>query len=188
VIDFVYDVIFNNIYLIYYDHFRLNWVCHVWYYYLQDLCKYTRGDIKQDNEVQIIQSIIGAGINREELRDEIFVQCMRQATNNPNTESTERVWLLICLAIVAFQPSKLLYKVHLWPKINGCALCETFSTTSLNFAYPQRYYNKAMQFPSHSYLTEIIRDNNSVVTMLRSIKYPCRTEIIISVCDNRNDY
>ncbi|KAL4135651.1 hypothetical protein QTP88_007249 [Uroleucon formosanum] len=76
----------------------------------RDLCKYTRGDIKQDNEVQIIQSIIGAGINREELRDEIFVQCMRQATNNPNTESTERVWLLICLAIVAFQPSKLLYK------------------------------------------------------------------------------
>uniref|UniRef100_A0A2H8TYF3 Pleckstrin y domain-containing family H member 1 n=1 Tax=Melanaphis sacchari TaxID=742174 RepID=A0A2H8TYF3_9HEMI len=76
----------------------------------RDLCKYTRGDIKQDNEVQIIQSIIGAGINREELRDEIFVQCMRQATNNPSIESTERVWLLICLAIVAFQPSKLLYK------------------------------------------------------------------------------
>ncbi|XP_025423592.1 myosin-I heavy chain isoform X3 [Sipha flava] len=76
----------------------------------RDLCKYTRGDIKQDNEVQIIQSIIGAGIGREELRDEIFVQCMRQATNNPSMESTERVWLLICLAIVAFQPSKLLYK------------------------------------------------------------------------------
>ncbi|VVC26926.1 Hypothetical protein CINCED_3A012016 [Cinara cedri] len=76
----------------------------------RDLSKYTRGDIKQDNEVQIIQTIIGAGINREELRDEIFVQCMRQATNNPNIESTERVWLLICLTIVAFQPSKLLYK------------------------------------------------------------------------------
>lgn len=92
-----------------------NIICNVtlycYAYIIKDLSKYTRGDIKQDNEVQIIQTIIGAGINREELRDEIFVQCMRQATNNPNIESTERVWLLICLAIVAFQPSKLLYKV-----------------------------------------------------------------------------
>lgn len=35
---------------------------------------------------------------------------MRQATNNPNPEWCERVWLLLCLCIVAFQPSKLLYK------------------------------------------------------------------------------
>ncbi|XP_050531110.1 myosin-I heavy chain isoform X2 [Daktulosphaira vitifoliae] len=76
----------------------------------RDLCKYTRGDLKQDQEVQIIQTIIGAGISREELRDEIFVQCMRQVTNNPNLDSTERIWLLICLVIVAFQPSKILFK------------------------------------------------------------------------------
>lgn len=35
---------------------------------------------------------------------------MRQATNNPHSEWTDRVWLLLCLTIVAFQPSKLLLK------------------------------------------------------------------------------
>lgn len=71
-----------------------------------------RGELKPEVELQTIQSIVGYGIEREELRDEIFVQCMRQATNNPNADSTERVWLLLCLCIVAFQPSKLLYKVR----------------------------------------------------------------------------
>ena len=63
-----------------------------------------------ERELQVIQYIIGQGIEREELRDEIFVQCMRQATNNPHPEWTDRIWLLMCLSIVAFQPSKLLIR------------------------------------------------------------------------------
>lgn len=77
----------------------------------QDLCKYMRGEHK--NETQAIQYIIGSGLEREELRDEIFVQCIRQVTNNPSAEATERLWLLLCLAVVAFQPSKLLNKVDI---------------------------------------------------------------------------
>ena len=58
----------------------------------------------------MVQTIIGHALEREELRDEVLVQCMRQITNNPVQESAERLWLLLCLCIVAFQPTKLLYK------------------------------------------------------------------------------
>lgn len=89
-----------------YDPDNVNVACNVF----RDLCKYARGEMNTDRELTVIQSIIGFGIEREELRDEIYVQCMRQATNNPNSEWAEKIWLLLCLAIVSFQPSKLLYK------------------------------------------------------------------------------
>ncbi|KAK6638774.1 hypothetical protein RUM43_007042 [Polyplax serrata] len=89
-----------------YDPDNVNIACAVF----RDLCKYLRGELKPETEVATIQAIIGHGIEREELRDEIFVQCMRQVTNCPQPEWTERIWLILCLCIVSFQPSKLLYK------------------------------------------------------------------------------
>lgn len=37
-----------------------------------------RGELTADKETQVIQSLIGKGLEREELRDEILVQCVRQ--------------------------------------------------------------------------------------------------------------
>ncbi|XP_052756389.1 myosin-I heavy chain [Galleria mellonella] len=72
----------------------------------RDLCRYMRGELTADKETQVIQSIIGKGLEREELRDEILVQCVRQITECPVEEWAERVWLVLCLCAVAWQPSR----------------------------------------------------------------------------------
>lgn len=89
-----------------YDPENVTVACNIF----RELNKYMRGELNAEKELHAIQYIIGQGIEREELRDEIFVQCLRQATNNPHSEWLDRVWLLTCLVIVAFQPSKLLLR------------------------------------------------------------------------------
>ncbi|GBP24386.1 Myosin-I heavy chain [Eumeta japonica] len=72
----------------------------------RDLCRYMRGELTAEKETQVIQSLIAKGLEREELRDEILVQCVRQITDCPVEEWAERVWLILCLCAVAWQPSR----------------------------------------------------------------------------------
>ncbi|CAH2045125.1 unnamed protein product, partial [Iphiclides podalirius] len=72
----------------------------------RDLCRYMRGELTTEKETQVIQSVIGKGLEREELRDEIIIQCVRQLTECPVEEWAERVWLVLCLCAVAWQPSR----------------------------------------------------------------------------------
>ncbi|XP_028166875.1 myosin-I heavy chain [Ostrinia furnacalis] len=72
----------------------------------RDLCRYMRGELTADKETQVIQSVIAKGLEREELRDEILVQCVRQITECPVEDWAERIWLVLCLCAVAWQPSR----------------------------------------------------------------------------------
>ena len=92
-----------------FDPENVNIACGIF----KDLCKFARGEFSKGNEseVGIIQNVIRKGLEREELRDEIYVQCCRQITNNPNQEQADRLWLLLCLVVVAFPPGKTFFKV-----------------------------------------------------------------------------
>ena len=75
----------------------------------KDLVKYAKGE-PENSEVNTLQMIIRYGLEREELRDEIYIQCVRQLNRNPNPEQVDRLWLLLCLVVVAFPPGKSLFK------------------------------------------------------------------------------
>ena len=51
--------------------------------------------------IQIMQ----AGIENEELRDEIYLQCMCQCTSNPDIWSAKRAWQLMSLLVDVFPPT-----------------------------------------------------------------------------------
>lgn len=73
----------------------------------RNLCKYMTGEnLKPETETRIIQSIVRHGIEKTELRDEIYVQVIRQLTNNSNSDYCSRLWILLGLITAAFSPSK----------------------------------------------------------------------------------
>ena len=90
-----------------FDPENVNLACNIF----KDLVKYAKGELKGDGDILTIQQIIQLGIDREELRDEIYVQVVRQLNDNPHQEQIERLWLLLCLVVVAFPTGKAFYKV-----------------------------------------------------------------------------
>jgi hypothetical protein len=66
------------------------------------------GDLSggKNKSKELIQDIIGRGLQFPELRDEIFVQLCKQTTKNPKVEIAVRGWELMALSCGAFLPTK----------------------------------------------------------------------------------
>lgn len=68
-------------------------------------------ETSEEHSFEVVHRIVGHGINNSELRDEIYVQIIRQGTENPKSGSSLKGWCLMALCAVAFPPSKLFSKV-----------------------------------------------------------------------------
>ncbi|XP_041351468.1 unconventional myosin-VIIb-like isoform X2 [Gigantopelta aegis] len=76
----------------------------------KELTKLMRDEQKEDDVIPIIQYIVRLGIERIELRDEIFCQLIRQSRANSENDSLLHVWLILCLCTASFSASKNLHK------------------------------------------------------------------------------
>ena len=77
----------------------------------QDITKYIKDETK-DDALKVVQNYIRNGIDRVELRDELYCQMMRQCTECPEQSYQINAWSLMCLITASFSPSKNLHKVE----------------------------------------------------------------------------
>lgn len=86
----------------------------------------------RSSNIDKLHFIVGHGILREDLRDEIFCQICKQLNNNPNAISFKKGWILLSLCIGCFPPSES-FEVYLREFIrNGPNLYAPYCETRLD--------------------------------------------------------
>jgi len=54
----------------------------------------------------LAREVLEKGIQQPDLRDEIYIQIIKQVTNNPNPSSTEKGWKMMKMCLDCFPPSR----------------------------------------------------------------------------------
>ncbi|KAJ6231100.1 rho gtpase activation protein [Anaeramoeba flamelloides] len=69
------------------------------------------GEISARNvtDLKAISGILSTGVKTPELRDEIYIQVIKQTTNNPNNESEIKAWCALSLLAHSFIPTRNLH-------------------------------------------------------------------------------
>merc|ERR1711871_1603927 len=70
----------------------------------KDLLGYM-GDKQMPFPAMLAQDILRKGFEYKVLRDEIYLQIIKQITFNPRTESQAKGWQMICMCLITFPPS-----------------------------------------------------------------------------------
>jgi len=78
------------------------------------------GDKTVQYPVMVAREVVEKGIQCEGLRDEIYVQIIKQITNNPTPESTTQLWHLMQLCLLHFPPTPLFeHYLEAWLRDKG---------------------------------------------------------------------
>ncbi|GAB1607514.1 unconventional myosin-X isoform X1 [Argonauta hians] len=77
----------------------------------KELTKYIRGEeTNSDSVIQFLQNFVRYGLERIELRDELYCQIVRQTHRNPDTDALIKTWGVMSFCSAAFSASKTLHK------------------------------------------------------------------------------
>lgn len=153
----------------------------------KELCKLLQGEMKPELEVRLIQTIISHCIEREELRDELFVQLTRQSTKNPSRDEIVRCWMMLGLTTASFHPSKVFAKYfysYLRKHLRKDAAISCYAQFCLDNLHSPKAHVRRM--PPSSLEINAVRTLSSLVC--RFYFLDGRTKAIdIHPCDTAND-